>query len=152
MGLLSLFRFELGQPCSVNSLSCLAALASPQSYFHTTHGVGGSFTSVSHGHAGHQAAVVTAPVAAHHHQVHHAAPVAAVHHQHVAHAQPAFVHHQAAAYHAPARPAYHAPVAHAASPSYGEKCAVDYVEEPAEVCVPTLETKCDQEDGGQALE
>jgi len=29
---------------------------------------------------------------------------------------------------------------------------VDYVEEPAEVCVPTLETKCDQEDGGQTLE
>jgi len=48
--------------------------------------------------------------------------------------------------------AYHAPVAHAASPSYGEKCAVEYVEEPAEICVPTLETKCDQEDGGQALE
>merc|ERR1711887_52685 len=47
--------------------TCLAALASPQSYFHTTHGVGGSFTSVSHGHAGHQAAVVSAPVAAHHH-------------------------------------------------------------------------------------
>merc|ERR1719234_905962 len=92
--------------------TCLAALASPQSYFHTTHGVGGSFTSVSHGHAAHQAAVVAAPVAAHQvHQFHNAAPVAAVHHQHVAHAQPAFVHHQqAAAYHAPARPvAYHAP-------------------------------------------
>ena len=29
---------------------------------------------------------------------------------------------------------------------------MDYVEEPAEVCVPTLETKCDQEDGGQTLE
>jgi len=29
---------------------------------------------------------------------------------------------------------------------------VDYVEQPAEVCVPTLETKCDQEDGGHALE
>ena len=27
-----------------------------------------------------------------------------------------------------------------------------YVEEPAEVCVPTLETECDQEDGGQTLE
>ena len=29
---------------------------------------------------------------------------------------------------------------------------MDYVEEPAEVCVPTLETKCDQEDGGHILE
>merc|ERR1711955_110395 len=56
------------------------------------------------------------------------------------------------AYHAPA-PSYHAPVAaHGPAANYGEKCSLDYVEESAEVCVPTLETNCDQEDGGNGVE
>merc|ERR1712098_428583 len=51
-------------------------------------------------------------------------------------------------------PSNHAPAhaAHGPATNYGEKCSLDYVEESAEVCVPTLETNCDQEDGGNGVE
>lgn len=150
------------------------ALSSPQSYFHTTHGDGGSFTSISHGagarplrqdpvqHA--QARSYSAPAPAAYH-----APAPAAYHQ----LKPQrFVHHgQTSAYHAPAPAAYHAPapvtyhaaapsyqapshlpLAHGEAPNYSEKCGLEYVEEAAEVCVPTLETKCDQEEGGKGVE
>lgn len=136
------------------------ALTSSQSYFHTNHGNGGSFTSISHGGgaaAPHQAAY-HAPAQSHHVKpqpfVHRAqtssyhAPAPSYH----APAQPAYHPPAQPAYHAPA-PSYHAPRAHGpAAANYGEKCVLDYVEKSVEVCVPTLETECDQEDGGQGVE
>jgi len=131
-------------------------LTSSQSYFHTNHGDGGSYTSITHGHGG-----ATPGLQAAYHP-----PVKTQ----------AFVHHQTSSYHAPAQPAYHAPAqvayhapapayhapapsyhapahaAHGPATNYGEKCSLDYVEESAEVCVPTLETNCDQEDGGNGVE
>lgn len=152
-------------------------LSSPQTYFHTTHGNGGSFTSISHGAGAlphHAAPPAAAPAPVQHHAqarayhaaqpapkpfVHHAAQPAAYHAAPVQHGVAAAAYHAApvvAAYHhhaAPAVAAYHGPHAVAAAPgNYGEKCALDYVEEAGEVCVPTLETKCDHEDGGVGVE
>jgi hypothetical protein len=41
------------------------------------------------------------------------------------------------------QPSY--PQAVASSPTYGEKCSLDYVEKYAEVCVPTLESNCEHD-------
>merc|ERR1712002_1333186 len=116
---------QRGQPCS---------FISSQSYFHTNHGDGGSYTSITHGHGG----ATPGLQAAYHPPV---KTQAFVHHQtssYHAPAQPAYHAPAQVAYHAPA-PAYHAPVAaHGPATNYGEKCSLDYVEESAEVCVPTL--------------
>jgi len=120
------------------------ALSSPQTFFHTNHGSGGSFTSISHG--AQSAALHQAPVAAQH-----VNPQPFIHHAQQASSYSAPL---TAAYHPPAPAAYHAPLPqlHGQAPNYGDKCSLDYVEEPAEVCVPTLETNCDQEDGGNGVE
>jgi len=130
----------------------LALLTSPQSFFHTTHGNGGSYTSISHGAgAGAQARSYQAPQPHVQASTYNAPAPAAAYHAPAAayHAPSAAYHAPAAAYHTPAA-AYHAP-AHVAQ-NYGEKCTLDYVEEGAEVCVPTLETECKQEEGGRGVE
>jgi len=48
-------------------------------------------------------------------------------------------------YHQPSATQYSRPVAAAPRPQYGEKCTLDYVEEYAQVCTPTLEKECTQE-------
>jgi len=121
------------------------ALSSSQSYFHTNHGAGGSFTSISHGAGAvpiHQAPTAQAKPFVHQaqHGSTYTAPLTAAYHP------PA-----AATYQAPA-PSYHAPLPQVHGPNYGEKCGLEYVEEAAQVCVPILETKCDQEDGGDGVE
>jgi len=155
--------------------ACTIVVSNCQTFFHTSHGDGGSFTSVSHGHGlphqPHQAPAIPAQPFVHHqaHAATYGAPAPAAYHAPApatyhapapaAYHAPA-AHHAPAAYHAPAVASYHAPAqtyhaaphAHAAAPSYGEKCAIEYVDEVAEVCLPTLETKCEQEDGGEGVE
>jgi len=171
------------------------ALSSPQSYFHTTHGNGGSYTSISHGSGSppvHEVPVraqsrsYRAPAPTQHKPkpfIHHAqqpttynspapaayhAPLTATYHSptpttYHSPAPPAYHSSAPSAYHSPAAPAYHAPApsyhapthlpqSHGQAPNYSEKCGLDYVENPAEVCVPTLETECKQEDGGKGVE
>merc|ERR1711874_698041 len=109
------------------------ALASPQSYFHNF-GNQGTYTSVSHG-VHHQPAPAPykppapAPYKPRAPAYHAQAPsVKSFYNQPVA---------EPAAYHAPL------PKPHVPGVEYDrEKCAVDYVEKEAEVCVPTFKTEC----------
>jgi len=154
---------------------CTVALSvaspGPQSYFHSF-GNKGTFTSFTRGASSgvHHKASVAAPV---HQPSAYAPPAPApVHHApaaaysapaptvksfyHAPVAKPAayssplprpYVHHHQA------RPAYHQPTHHAPPRPHGpgieyerEKCAIDYVEKEAEVCVPTFKTDCQKED------
>merc|ERR1712106_346570 len=74
------------------------------------------------------------------------APVARTAAYHAALPKPYVHHHQQ-------RPSYNHPQPHAHPRPHGpgieydrEKCAVDYVEKKAEVCVPTFKTDCERED------
>merc|ERR1711892_1493164 len=129
--------------------------SSPQSYFHNF-GNQGTYTSVNHGsttglHHQPAPAAYNPPAAAAY------SPTAPV-----AYKRPAPVYAQPG-YHAPpqphahpkphAHPQHHAlPQPHAHPRPHGpgieydrEKCAVDYVEKKAEVCVPTFKTDCERE-------
>jgi len=143
------------QSKSLVFLLCAACLGSAvgQSYFHTTHGNGGSYTSISHGSANSYAGPSHAVAAAS--PVYKVATVTA---RSSYHRQPASGYQQpaaAAAYQQPSsyrqpssyhqQPATSYPRPHSASPSYGEKCSIDYKEEYAEICTPTLETDCKKE-------
>merc|ERR1711892_202009 len=148
---------------------CTVALttSSPQSYFHNF-GNQGTYTSVNHGsttglHHQPAPAAYKPPSQAVYKQpasqpaYHAPAPAPTIksfYHAPVAKpaAYPAalpkpYVHH-----HQP-RPSYTLPQPHAQPRPHGpgieydrEKCAVDYVEKKAEVCVPTFKTDCERED------
>merc|ERR1711913_177385 len=127
------------------------ALASPQSYFHNF-GNQGTYTSVSHG-VHHQPAPAPykppapAPYKPRAPAYHAQAPsVKSFYNQPVA---------EPAAYHAPLpKPYVHhhhqphpPPQPHGPGVEYDrEKCALDYVEKEAEVCVPTFKTECETEE------
>jgi len=142
---------------------CTAApltTSSPQSYFHNF-GNQGTFTSVSHGST---AAVhpppppppsygASSPTV----KSFYNAPVAKPAAYHAPLPKPYVHHHQPRpSYHHPhtppqPRPSYHhphtPPQPHGPGVEYDrEKCAVDYVEKEAEVCVPTFKTNCERED------
>jgi len=142
---------------------CIGSIAG-QSFFHTTHGNGGSYTSITHGAAasiGSAGPVYkTQPIVA---AQTYAQPAATYSQPAATYSQPAATYHQpaatyhkpAASYHKPApvvsyaKPTYRQqpsyPEPHAAAPTYGEKCALEYEEKYAEVCTPTLETNCEHD-------
>jgi len=121
--------------------------SSPQSYFHNF-GNQGTFTSVSHGStaAVHPPPPPPPPYGASSPTVKsfYNAPVAKPAAYHAPLPKPYVHHHQP-------RPSYHhphtPPQPHGPGVEYDrEKCAVDYVEKEAEVCVPTFKTNCERED------
>merc|ERR1712215_296756 len=119
------------------SLLLSGVCSSPQTYFQTGSVGGGTFTSVSFGSgAGGQT-----------HQVEHGRATHAVHAIHGVHATHAVHtnhgHHATYGVH---------PHARAGSLNHGEKCDLVQVELDAEVCLPTLESSCEQEVGGKALD
>merc|ERR1711962_63512 len=141
MGVTRLERVVVGTMLSSKSLIfvCIVGSLNAQTFFHTTHGDGGSYTSITHGASTHGAG-----------QVYKTAPVKPIFQQ--TYAQPA-AYQSPATYHQPApttyaKPTYQQPSypePHSAAPSYGEKCSLDYEEKYAEVCIPTLDTDCKQE-------
>jgi len=117
------------------------AVAEPQTYFHTTHGQGGSYTSITHGAAsapGHAHAPLAYKVS----PVTHRPPPPPSQYRPAAayRPQPA-----QAAYRPPQPGSYSGPRAGGGRPTYGEKCSLDYQEKYAEICTPTLETSCTTE-------
>merc|ERR1712168_1203582 len=129
---------------------CTAApltTSSPQSYFHNF-GNQGTYTSVNHGSSSvvhhppqqQQPYGTSSPTV----KSFYNAPVAKPAAYHAPLPKPYVHHHQP-------RPSYHHP--HSPPQPHGpgveydkEKCAVDYVEKEAEVCVPTFKTDCERED------
>jgi hypothetical protein len=152
----------------------LLPCVTPQTFFHTSHGVGGSFTSVNIGahqtqayaspqpatYASPQPATYAAPqpkayVAPQPKAYVAPQPQAYIAPQPKAYVAPqpkAYVAPQPKAYVAPQPRAYHSqphsyPVAKSHSPAgaYGEKCSVDYVDKVAEVCLPSFKADCSRE-------
>merc|ERR1711931_390338 len=124
--------------------ACLG-LAHGQTFFSTSHGSGGSYTSISHGAAtlSHQTPSASyAPAAP---QVYKTTPVRQVYQQ----PAPTTYHNPQPTYSRPqpaySQPSYSRPQAVAAAPTYGEKCSLDYVEKYVQVCTPTLEKECSQD-------
>jgi len=124
--------------------------AEPQTFFHTKHGEGGSYTSISHGAATIGSSGGYSPPTAYK-----VSPVRpAYHRQPTTYQQPTSyrqpkTYQQPSAYQQPSvyQPSAAAgyPRAQSAAPTYGEKCLIDYQEEYAEICTPTLETSCTKE-------
>jgi len=113
------------------SLLLSGVCSSPQTYFQTGSVGGGTFTSVTFGSgAGAQT-----------HHVQHGGASHAVHATHAVHTNHG--HHATYGVH---------PHARAGSLNHGEKCDLVQVELDAEVCLPTLESSCEQEVGGKALD
>merc|ERR1712106_540196 len=154
MGLLSLFQCSKGTGRTMFHImsfvffcSFLVPLASPQTYFHTSHGSGASFTSVSHGHAStsiHQVAAQTAT----YHQPEQRTAYKAPSLKPFVHQQSHAKYQRALASHATYQPAHPAPPVPQGPgvTDYSEKCGVDYVEQPAKVCLPKLDSNCEQKD------
>jgi len=120
------------------SLLLTGVSPTPQTYFQTGNVGGGTFTSVTFGSG---AGVRT-------HQVQHGGGGHAVHEAtHAVHAT-----HGVHATHAVQTSYGVHPHARAGPLNHGEKCDLVQVDLEAEVCVPTLESSCEQEVGGKALD
>ncbi|XP_023332681.1 AT-rich interactive domain-containing protein 1A [Eurytemora carolleeae] len=128
---------------------CVGSLTS-QTFFRTSLGGGGSYSSVSHGAHSGPAGHAGQPTQ----QVYKVQPVKPAYQQPIyqqpTYQQPAYQKpvYQQPSYQQPSykQPSYQQPIEKSPEvPTYGEKCTLSYEEKYVQVCVPELETACKPE-------